>query len=83
MSELKTVKECIDAVCRLAVAIPLKDAVALVNELERMETLMPFTHPTAYLEIRGTLPGHMLGARAFLEFRSELEKLRPREEATS
>lgn len=66
-------KEQVDTVCRLANCISLDDAKALVDEIERTDTLMPFIDPTAYLQICHTLPVHLRVARAFLAFRRELE----------
>ena len=67
----------IDEVCKMACAMPPEMAQAVVSELERMESLMPIVDPTGYRDIQATLPGHLLAARAFLAFRTELEKLRP------
>jgi len=78
MSETQPVeitKEAVDAVCRLAVVITVDDAVALVNEFKKMDTLMPILDPTAYKSVLPNIGGHEDAARAFLTFRLALEKL--------
>lgn len=76
MSDLLDVKAVVDNVCRMAVAVPVEDAVALVNEFKRMETLMPLVDPTGFIAVSKTMPGHEEVARAFLDFRLRLEKLK-------
>jgi hypothetical protein len=76
MSSIKDVKTVIDNVCRMAATVSVEDAVELVNEFKRMEALMPMMDPTGYMDISKTLPGHETAARAFLDFRIALEKLK-------
>lgn len=55
---------------------PVEDYQAVLDELERMDTVMPFLDPTAWMKGRDNLAGHRRAARAFVEFRRELEKLK-------
>ncbi len=77
MTEIETIKQQIDQICQLAALIPVDDAVALVNELERMDSLMPVVDPTGWVKITGTIDGHKIAASGFLDFRRTLEKLKP------
>lgn len=70
---LKRVKAYADNLARMARYISVEEARALVAELERVDTLMPFVDPTGYLSIRDNLPGHQRLARAVLAFLTELE----------
>ncbi len=79
MSDIRDVKAIIDNVCRMALFVSHDDAVALVNEFNKMDTLMPILDPTGYRTIMGNMPGHQEAAEAFLEFRDRLEKLREKE----
>ena len=76
MSDILDVKAVVDNVCRMATVVPVEDAVALVNEFKRMETLMPLVDPTGFITIQKNLPAHEEIARAFLDFRLRLEKVK-------
>ena len=58
MAEYEMIKSVTDAICRQAMLIPLEDAIALVNEFERTNALMPLLDPTGYIEIAGNIGGH-------------------------
>lgn len=75
MSDVTLTKQLVDNAARMALLIPLDDARALVEEIERTDTLMPLLDPTGYRAIMDTLPQHRAVAKAFLTFRQELEKL--------
>lgn len=73
MSEnVKEIKAAVDDICRMAMLIPVEDAVALVNEFNRMHSLMPLIDPTGYRDISGNIGGHEDAARYFLAFRANL-----------
>lgn len=63
------------AVGRMASLVPLADAQAVLDEIGRMEAIMPILDPTAYRKIMGNIPGNERAVRAFIDFRSELEKI--------
>lgn len=75
MSDVQLTKQLVDSAARMAMLIPVDDARALVQEIERTDTLMPLLDPTGYRAIMDTLPQHRKLAQAFLAFRQELEKL--------
>lgn len=74
--ELVIIKTLVDAICREATALTVEQALDLVNEIERTDSFMSIFDPTAYLKVRDTIPGHAAAARAFLDFRAALEKLK-------
>ena len=65
----------IQSVALVAQAIPLADAVAVVEEMERTDALMPLLDPTGWIKLQKTAPQHARLARAFLAFRRELAEL--------
>lgn len=75
MSDVSLTKQLVDNAARMALLVPVEDARALVQEIERTDTLMPLLDPTGYRAIMDTLPQHRKLAKAFLAFREELEKL--------
>lgn len=62
---------------RQACLFPIEDYRAVLSEIDRMETVMPLTDPTAYMKIMDTMPSHKRLVEAVLAFRLTLEKLRP------
>lgn len=76
---LALTKSQIDTVCQIALMIPVADAEAVLNEMGRMDALMPIVDPTGYRKIMRNVPGHEDEVRAFLTFRRELERIAPKE----
>ncbi len=59
-----------------AMAVSVADAAFMVDSLERKDAMLPFVDPTAYLRGAGDVSGVALRmARAFLQFRAELERI--------
>lgn len=75
MSDVNLTKQLVDNAAHMALLVPLEDARALVQEIDRTDTLMPLLDPTGYRAIMDTLPQHRMVAKAFLAFREELAKL--------
>lgn len=73
---LKAAKSLIDQSCRMAALIPLSSAQKVLDEMNRMEVLMPFTDPTGYIAISKNLGENKRAVKAFLAFRKELETLK-------
>jgi len=66
----------IEGLARMALQVPVEDVSNYVDNLDRIESFAPIFEPSDYMAIRGTLPGHMALAKAFLRFRQEVEKLK-------
>lgn len=58
----------------VAVAVPIQNVEALLEELERTDAFGPFFDPFGWLAIRDNIPPHKEVARAFLAYRRVLEK---------
>ena len=76
MDGIELVKQNIDVICRLGVAVSIENAKGLVDELERMETVMPILDPTEWMRVSKTIKGHKTAAIAFLRFRMALETVK-------
>lgn len=63
------------SVCRLATALPVADARALVREIERTDALMPILDPTGYRKIIHNTTHWREVAGAFLTFRTVLDRV--------
>ena len=79
MNKHELIKIKIDTVCRAATLIPIYEAKELVDEIYRMEGLMPILDPSSWIRISNTIGGHKGVAEAFLMFRVELEKIKEKE----
>lgn len=73
---IRATKMMIDGLAVMASKIPLSDAVEVVAEISRTETLLPIVDPTGFQRISKTMPAHGKVAQAFLEFRRALEELK-------
>ena len=67
-------KEKIDAFCRIALLVSVSDTRDLVEEINRMESLMPIVDPSGWKDISKNVGGHKDIAAAFLTFRIALEE---------
>ena len=72
--DVRTTKDLIDGLCRMALLIPVADAQALLREFDRMDAVMPIVDPTGYRALLRTMPAHRRVAEAFLTFRQVLER---------
>lgn len=73
MGEMPWLLEQLRAVNTVAMAFRPEDAEALLAEIDRTETLMPFLDPTAFREIGPQLQPLRGVLRAFLAYRRALE----------
>jgi hypothetical protein len=73
--DVETLHSLVVGVAQHAILLSVEQAQALVDEMNRMESLMPILDPTGYIKIRKTMPGHKALAVAFLTFRQAIEQL--------
>jgi uncharacterized protein GlcG (DUF336 family) len=82
--ELQAVHMMATMIARQAVnLVSVKDARALVLELERMDAVMPMTDPTAWRKLQANIAVHKRAAEAFCRFRTELQKIIDEETAAA
>lgn len=73
--EVVDTKDMIDALCRSVMCLSIEEIRAVIDEINRTETLMPIIDPTAYRKIMNNIPDHRRQAEAFLRLRTELGKI--------
>jgi len=70
-----TIKDHIEMVTNLSILIPSTAVVDYVNAITRVETRAPILDPTWFARSGHNIDGHRRLARAFLEFRRELDSI--------
>ncbi|MHB0874555.1 MAG: hypothetical protein ACYC5O_00780 [Anaerolineae bacterium] len=74
-ADIRIAKDMINTVSQLALLIPAEHADAVLQAINRHETLQPVVDPTGYREVADNLPGHKREVEAFLEFRRALAEI--------
>jgi hypothetical protein len=70
------------AAARVASAVDLDLARAVLASMHYMDSVMPITDPTGWMKLRKTAPAHQQFAQAFVNFRTVLEEFRPEEQVS-
>lgn len=77
--EIRVIYDMMQAAARLATLVDLDAAQAVLASMEFMDSVMPITDPTGWMQLQKTAPAHQAFARAFVQFRAALERFRPDE----
>lgn len=72
---LKYILSIEELIAKQSMMVSVEEAQAVVREIERTDSFMPFFDPSGYLKIRATMPEHLKLAKAFLAFRTILDEL--------
>jgi len=73
--DYEAIKFMIDNACRCATMVSVEQAAALINQMEHITTVLPFTDPTAFMKIADNARDHIRVARAFLTFRKAIQDI--------
>ncbi len=63
------------AIAGMALQVSTADVAAVINDINRQETLQPILDPTAFIAVAPNINDHRRLAEAFLEFRQAVGKL--------
>lgn len=77
--EIREAYAMMQAAARVASAVDLAAARAVLESMHHMDSVMPILDPTEWIRLRKTAPAHQRFAQAFVNFRTVLEEFRPEE----
>lgn len=76
-NHLRSMKFWIDNIAKQVCLFPVEDYQAVLDELNRMDTILPFTDPTAWIKGHDNLRDNIKMVRAIVEARRKLDELAP------
>jgi len=71
---VKGTREKVSEICKVASEVSVDDMKEYIKEVNRTDTIMPLIDPTGWRRSSEVLSANLLIARAFLMFRTTLEK---------
>lgn len=77
--EIRDTYALMQAAARIASLVDLAAARAVLESMHFVDSVMPFTDPTGWMQLQKTAPAHQQFAAAFVNFRTVLEEFRPEE----
>lgn len=75
---VEMIHQTIVSLCRASLIVTTDEVRTVLDEISRMDSVMPIVNPTGYRGIMENIDDHREMVEAFAEFRGRLEKLKER-----